>query len=256
MWTKGTQKNCSNKWVWLNAERRSWIALCIAVSLYYRPLCHCTNSVNMAFRCEGHGIAELLILSTNQRAGTIEGGLAVGISIEGALGESVQRRFSAAKIGRIFRFQHTSMKQKVHDFYAQKLCSKEWGSGDITWNFQYGFANIDGCKLRRYVKNSTRPRYTSACSAHMGSLHSLVRTCLSHLRHFLTACRHIAELTWFWDHQSIKTWQKTKIWRNSSWVAWSVIVFHPAFLLFICANLWAWLLSAHIARDADSANHF
>ena len=161
-----------------------------------------TNSANMAFRCERHSIAALLVLSTKHRAGTIVGGLAVGISIEGALGESVQRRFSAARNGRIFRFQHTSMKQK--------LCSKKWSSGDITWNFQYAFANIDGCKLRRYVNISTRPRYISACSAHMGSLHSLARTCLSHLSNYLTACRHIAELIWFWDHQSIKNLTQNK----------------------------------------------
>lgn len=88
-----------------------------------------TNSANMAFRCKGHSIAALLVLSTKHRAGTIGGGLAVGISIEGALGESVQRRFSAATIGRIFRFQHTSMKQKVHDFYAQIVFQKmeKWG---------------------------------------------------------------------------------------------------------------------------------
>ena len=40
--------------------------------------------VKQAFRCEGHGIAELLILSTNHRAATIGGRLAVGKSIEGA----------------------------------------------------------------------------------------------------------------------------------------------------------------------------
>ena len=133
MWTKGTQKNCSNKWVWLNAERRSWIALCIAVSLYHRPLCHCTNSVNMAFRCEGHGIAELLILSTNHRAATIGGRLAVGKSIEGALGESVQRRFSAATIGRIFRFINETKS-------SQLLCTKIVFQRVGKWGHQLKFS--------------------------------------------------------------------------------------------------------------------
>ena len=195
---KLAKSQCHNYWNGLFVESKT-NSTCSTSAGSPGIILYSTNSANMAFRCKGHSIAALLVLSTKHRAGTIGGGLAVGISIEGTLGESVQRRFSAATIGRIFRFQHTSIKRKVHDFYAQKLCCKKWSSGDITWNFQYGF-----------VKNSTRPRYTSACSAHMGSLHSLVRTCLSHSSNYLTACRHIAELIWFWDHQSIKKLTKNK----------------------------------------------
>ena len=107
------------------------------------------------------------------------------------------------------------MKQKFHRFFAQIVFQKVGRSLD-TFKMNMVFVNIDGCKLqlRRYGQISTRPRYTSACSAHMGSLQSLVRTCLNHLSSYLTVCRHIAELTWFWDHQSIKKLTENKDLKN------------------------------------------